>query len=42
MFDLLHDRPAAIRQYQLASAGGGDQSQAEAARKYLSTPYTGR
>jgi tetratricopeptide (TPR) repeat protein len=42
MFDLLHDRPAAIRQYQLAAAGGGDQSQAEAARKYLSTPYTGK
>ncbi len=42
MFDLLHNRPEAIRQYQLASAGGGDQSQAEAARKYLSSPYTGK
>jgi tetratricopeptide (TPR) repeat protein len=42
MFDLLHNRPEAIRQYQLAAAGGGDQSQVEAARKYLSTPYTGK
>jgi hypothetical protein len=42
MFDLLHDRAAAIRQYQLAAAGEGDQSQAEAARKYLTTPYTGK
>ncbi|WP_245817811.1 tetratricopeptide repeat protein [Granulicella rosea] len=41
MFDLLHDRPNAITQYQLAAAGGGDQSQAEAARRYLKTPYTG-
>jgi tetratricopeptide (TPR) repeat protein len=42
MFDLLHDRPNAIRQYHLAAAGGGDQSQADAARKYLSSPYTGK
>ena len=42
MFDLLHDRPAAIHNYQLASAGGGDQSQADTARKYLKTPYTGK
>jgi tetratricopeptide (TPR) repeat protein len=42
MFDLLHDRPAAIHNYQLAAAGGGDQSQAETARKYLKTPYTGK
>jgi tetratricopeptide (TPR) repeat protein len=42
MFDLLHDRPNAIRQYHLAAAGGGDQSQAEAARRYLSSPYTGK
>jgi tetratricopeptide (TPR) repeat protein len=42
MFDLLHDRGAAIKQYQLASAGGGDQSQAEAARRYMKTPYTGK
>lgn len=42
MFDLLHNRPEAIRQYQQASAGGGDQSQADTARKYLKTPYTGK
>jgi tetratricopeptide (TPR) repeat protein len=42
MFDLLHNRPEAIKQYQLASAGGGDQSQTDAARRYLKTPYTGR
>lgn len=42
MFDLLHQRDDAIRQYQLASAGGGDQSQTDAARKYLKTPYSGR
>jgi tetratricopeptide (TPR) repeat protein len=42
MFDLLHNRPEAIRQYQQASAGGGDQSQADMAQKYLKTPYTGK
>lgn len=42
MFDLLHNRPEAIRQYEQASAGGGDQSQADAARKYLKTPYAGK
>jgi tetratricopeptide (TPR) repeat protein len=41
MFDLLHQRDKAIEQYKQASAGGGDQSQAETARKYLKTPYTG-
>ncbi len=42
MFDLLHDRGNALRQYQMASAGGGDQSQADAARRYMKTPYSGR
>jgi hypothetical protein len=42
VFDLLHNRDEAIKQYQLASAGGGDQSQAEAARRFLKTPYTGK
>ncbi len=42
MFDLLHDRANAMRQYQMASAGGGDQSQADAARRYMKTPYSGR
>jgi tetratricopeptide (TPR) repeat protein len=42
MFDLLNKREEAIKQYQLASAGGGDQSQADAAHRYLKTPYTGK
>ena len=42
MFDLLHNRPEAIRQYELASVGGGDQSQSDAARRYLKTPYAGK
>jgi tetratricopeptide (TPR) repeat protein len=42
MFDLLQKRDEAIKQYQLASAPAGDQSQSEAARRYLKTPYTGR
>jgi tetratricopeptide (TPR) repeat protein len=42
MFDLLNNRDEAIKQYQLASAGSGDQSQADAARRYLKTPYVGR
>jgi tetratricopeptide (TPR) repeat protein len=40
MFDLLQDRTQAVRMYQMAAASGGDQSQAEAARKYLKTPYS--
>ena len=40
MYDLLHDRNQAVRMYQLASASGGDQSQADAARRYLRTPYS--
>jgi tetratricopeptide (TPR) repeat protein len=42
MFDLLHQRDKAIEQYRQASAGGGDQSQADAARRYLKAPYNGR
>ena len=42
MLDLLHRRSEAIEQYQQAAAGGGDQSQADAARIYLKTPYHGR
>lgn len=42
MFDLLHQRAKAVEQYQLASEGGGDQSQADAARRYLKSPYTGK
>jgi tetratricopeptide (TPR) repeat protein len=42
MFDLLHQREKAVRLYEEASAGGGDQSQAEMARRLLKTPYTGK
>jgi len=42
MLDLLHNRPEAIAQYRKAAASGGDQSQAEAARRYMQTPYIGR
>ena len=42
MFDLLHQRDKAIAQYQLAAASTGDQSQADQARHYLSSPYTGK
>ncbi len=42
MFDLLHKREEAIQQYQLAMGGGGDPSQADAARKYARSPYTAR
>ncbi|MDE1161784.1 MAG: hypothetical protein PW792_07530 [Acidobacteriaceae bacterium] len=39
MFDLLHDRQQAVRLYQMAAAPSGDQSQADAARKYLKQPF---
>jgi tetratricopeptide (TPR) repeat protein len=42
MLDLLHRRGEAIKQYEQASAGGGDQSQTDAARRYLKNPYTGK
>jgi tetratricopeptide (TPR) repeat protein len=42
MFDLLHKRDEAIKQYQLASVGGGDQSQTDAAHRYIKTPYAGK
>jgi tetratricopeptide (TPR) repeat protein len=42
MFDLLHNRDEAIKQYKLASIDGGDQSQTDAAHRYLKTPYTGK
>ncbi len=40
MYDLLRQRSEAVIQYQLASNGGGDQSQSEAARRYLKEPFT--
>jgi len=42
MFDLLHDRAQAVRLYQMAAATGGDQTQADAARKYMKTPFAGK
>ena len=42
MLDLLHDREAALAQYRKASAPGGDQSQADAARRSMKTPYSGK
>jgi len=42
VFDLLHERAAAVKQYELVAAAGGDQSQADAARRYLKSPYVGK
>jgi tetratricopeptide (TPR) repeat protein len=42
MYDLLHDRANAVRMYQMALSPGGDQTQADAARKYLKTPFAGK
>ena len=42
MLDLLHDHTNAVVQYQKAGAAGGDQSQADLARKLIKTPYSGK
>lgn len=42
MEDLLHHRSQAVRLYQATLAPGGDQSQADAARRYLHAPFTGK
>jgi tetratricopeptide (TPR) repeat protein len=42
MYDLLHDRGQAVRLYQMAAAPGGDQTQADAARRYMKTPFVGK
>jgi hypothetical protein len=42
MYDLLHDRSNAVRMYQMALSPGGDQTQADAARRYLKTPFAGK
>ena len=42
MYDLLHQRTDAIHMYHQVLTPGGDQTQAEAARKYLQTPYQGK
>jgi hypothetical protein len=41
MDDLLHDRAAAVAMYKRVLTPG-DQSQADAARKNLQTPYAGK
>jgi tetratricopeptide (TPR) repeat protein len=42
MYDLLHQRGKAMDLYRMAASGGGDQSQADVARRLLQTPYAGR
>jgi tetratricopeptide (TPR) repeat protein len=42
MFDLLHERMQAMQQYHLVIAANGDSPQADDARKFLKTPFTGR
>jgi tetratricopeptide (TPR) repeat protein len=42
VFDLLQERAQAVTMYQRAAAAGGDQSQAETARKYLKSPYASK
>ncbi len=42
MYDLLHKRDQALLMYRAAAAPGGDQSQAEAARRYMRSPFTGK
>jgi hypothetical protein len=42
MYDLLHQREKAILLYRVAAEGGGDQSQADAARRLIQTPYIGK
>jgi tetratricopeptide (TPR) repeat protein len=42
MYDLLHQRADAIHMYQQVLTAGGDQTQADAAHKYLETPYKGK
>lgn len=41
VYDILHERAQAVKMYQMA-VSGGDQSQADLARKYLKTPYVGK
>lgn len=42
MFDLMHDHANATVQYQRAAAPGGDQSQADLARRLIKNPYSGK
>ncbi len=42
MYDLLHDRGSALKQYEAVCAPGGDQSQCDTARKLMKSSYTGK
>jgi tetratricopeptide (TPR) repeat protein len=42
MYDLLENRERALQLYRQAAAGGGDQSQADMARKLMQNPYKGK
>ena len=42
MYDLLHKRNDAVQMYQVAAAPGGDQTQAEAAKRYLRSSFAGK
>jgi tetratricopeptide (TPR) repeat protein len=42
MYDLLHQREQAVKMYRLVLAPGGDQTQADAAKRYLQTPFVGK
>ncbi len=42
MYDLLHKRDDAVRMYKAAAAPQGDQSQAEAAKRYLRSSFVGK
>jgi tetratricopeptide (TPR) repeat protein len=42
MRDLLHERDKAVELYRRAAAPGGDQSQADTARKLIQHPYQGK
>jgi len=42
MYDLLHQREQAMNLYRLVLKPGGDQTQADAAKRYLGTPFVGK
>ena len=42
MLDLLHDHNGAVVEYKKAAAPGGDQTQADTARKYMNQAYSGK
>lgn len=42
VFDLMHEREKALESYHAAIAAGPDSTQADVARRYIRSPYTGR